>query len=168
MTRNTQVFLAALVAALLTGGLLGYYEVTTGTAASQAPTTGSVLGTSASGSDTFFSCSITGIGGFELLVASDSSGAPVSGEVINGVDHLGCNSNQQVVYLDNFTQGHGGWLTPVFPSQAEPGGELNFTVIYQGRTYSFSAGVPPIGTGCVALHVPSGNVTRLTTMNACG
>ncbi len=168
MTRNTQVFLGALVAALLAGGLLGYYEVTTGTATSLAPTTGSVTGTNISASNTFFSCSITGIGGFELLVASDSTGAPVNGESINAVDNLGCNSSQQVVYLDNFTAGRGGWLTPVFPSQAEPGGELNFTVTYQGRTYGFSAGVPPIGTSCVTLHVPSGNVTRLTTMNACG
>jgi hypothetical protein len=168
MTRNAQVFLGALVAALLAGGLLGYYEVTTGTATRQAPTTGSVTGTIVSGSDTFFSCSITGIGGFELLVASDSTGGPVNGESIDAVDHLGCNSSQQVVYLDNFTAGRGGWLTPVFPIQAEPGGELNFTVTYQGRTYGFSAGVPPIGTSCVTLHVPSGNVTRLTTMNACG
>jgi hypothetical protein len=162
------MFLAALVAALLAGGLLGYYEVTTGAARSQAPTTGSVTGTSVTASDTFFSCSITGIGGFELLVASDSTGAPVTGESVNAVDHLGCNSAQQVVYLDDFTAGQGGWLTPVFPNQATPGGQLNFTVSYQGKTYNFSAGVPPIGTACVTLHVPSGSVTTKTVMNGSG
>ena len=171
MTRNTQVFLAALVAALLAGGLAGYYQVTTGTAATgRAPAKGSVTGTSASASDTFFatSCSITGVGGFELLVVSDSSGAPVGGEVINAVDNLGCDSDQQVVYLDDFTVGQGGWLTPVFPSQATPGGQLNFTVSYQGKTYNFSEDVPPVGTSCVTLHVPSGSVSTRTVMNGSG
>jgi hypothetical protein len=131
---------------------------------------GSVTGTSArSATNTFFTnCSITGIGGFELLVASDSTGAPVSGESVNAVDRLGCGSAQQVVYLDNFTVGRGGWLTPIFPEQATPGGQLNFTVAYQGRTYNFASSVPPIGTACVTLHVPSGRVTTTTVMNGNG
>jgi hypothetical protein len=169
MTRNARVVLAALVAILLVSSLAAYYEATRG-AASQAPTAGSVTGTGVSSSDTFFAtnCSITGIGGFELLVASDSGGAPVTGEVVNAVDHLGCNSDRQVVYLDEFAARQGGWLTPVFPSQATPGGQLNFTVSYQGKTYNFSAEVPPIGTSCVTLHVPSGSVTTKTVMNGSG
>ena len=167
MTSNTRVILLALVLVLLAAGFVGYYEETKGTS-HRALTTGSVTGTEVSASDTFFSCSITGIGGFELLVASDSTGAPVSGESINAVDHLGCDSAQQVVYLDNFTAGQGGWLTPVFPSQATPGGQLNFTVSYQGKTYNFSDEVPPIGTSCVTLHVPSGSVTTKTVMNGSG
>jgi hypothetical protein len=129
-----------------------------------------VTGTSVnSASDTYLtSCSVTGIGGFELRVVSDSTGAPVSGETINAVDRLGCNDQTQVVYLNNFYEGEGGWLTPVFPNQAEPGGELSFTVIYQGGTYKFSSEVPPIGTACVTLHVPSGNVTTTTVMNGNG
>jgi hypothetical protein len=130
-----------------------------------------VTGTSvATSSDTYLiQCSITGIGGFQLRVVSDSTGAPVSGETINAVDRLGCNVGQtsqiQVVYLNNFSQGQGGWLTPVFPSQATPGGRLNFTVSYQGGTYDFSALVPPVGTTCVTLHVPSGSLNTTTTMS---
>ena len=115
-------------------------------------------------------CSVTGVGGFQFRVISDSTGASVSGETINATDRLGCHivgqaPETQVVYLDNFSVGQGGWLTPVFPYQATPGGGLNFTVSYQGGTYNFSAGVPPIGTSCVTLHVPSGSVTTTTVSN---
>jgi hypothetical protein len=136
---------------------------------------GYVTGTSViSSSDTYLTaCSVTGIGGFQFLIVSDSTGAPVTGETINAVDRLGCDivgqtAEMQVVYLDSFSVGQGGWLTPVFPNQAEPGGQLSFTVTYQGQTYSFSATVPPIGTSCVTLHVPSGNVTTATVMNGQG
>jgi len=130
-----------------------------------------VTGTSVVTSNTYITqCSVTGIGGFQLRVVSDSTGAPVSGETINAVDRLGCNVGQssqtQVVYLNSFSQDQGGWLTPVFPSQAPMhGGQLNFTVSYQGGTYDFSSSVPPIGTTCVTLHVPSGSVTTTTNMS---
>jgi hypothetical protein len=169
MRRDTSVFVGALVATLLVVSLLGYYQVTLPNSTSSAPpstvpSTGFVTGTS----DTFFTlfCSITGIGGFQLLVASDSTGAPVHGESINAVDRLGCDSMSQVVYLDNFTVGQGGWLTPVFPNRAIPGGELSFSVTYQGGAYNFSALVPPVGTSCVTLHVPSGNVTSRVVMGS--
>jgi hypothetical protein len=130
-----------------------------------------VTGTSVTTSNTYITqCSITGIGGFQLRVVSDSTGAPVSGETINAVDRLGCDVGQtsqtQIVYLNDFSQGQGGWLTPVFPSQAPMhGGQLNFTVSYQGGTYNFSSLVPPVGTTCVTLHVPSGSLTSTTMMS---
>jgi hypothetical protein len=131
----------------------------------------SVTGTSVdSASDIFFTktCVITGIGGFALRVVSDSTGVPVAGEGINAVGHLGCGSIPQIVYLNNFTVEQGGWLTPVFPKQATPGGELSFTVSFQGRTYDFSAGVAPVGSACVTLHVPSGKVSYVSAMNGQG
>ena len=136
---------------------------------------GFVTGTSVdTSSDTFLTqCTVSGAGGFALLIVSDSTGAPVSGETVNAVDTLGCDitgqpAEAQVVYLDNFSVGQGGWLTPVFPDQAQAGGELNFTVSYQGGTYHFSAEVLPVGSSCVTLHVPSGNVTTMTVMNGEG
>ena len=131
----------------------------------------SVTGTSVdSASDVFFSasCVITGVGDFALLIVSDTTGAPVTGESVNAVNHLGCGSMPQVVYLNNFTVEQGGWLTPVFPSQATPAGGLNFTVIYQGRTYHFSYAVSFLGSECVTLHVPSGSVTTKQVMNGEG
>ncbi len=136
---------------------------------------GYVTGTSViSSSDTYLTtCSVTGIGGFQLLIISDSTSVPVTGETINAVDRLGCDivgqpPEAQVVYIANFSVGQGGWLTPIFPNQAEPGGQLSFTVTYQGQEYSFSATVPPIGTSCVTLHIPSGNVTTTSVMNGQG
>jgi hypothetical protein len=132
-----------------------------------------VTGTSVnSSSDTYLTqCSVTGIGGFQLRILSDSSGDPVTGETINAVDRLGCDvvgqaGETQVVYIDNFSVGQGGWLTPVFPSQAEPGGQLDIAVTYQGQTYSLSPVVPPIGTKCVTLLVPSGFEQSVTTMSS--
>ena len=153
------VALAILVVAFLVAGLFGYYEVTTRTGVSVS-----------SASDTFFtvSCSITGVGGLELRIVADSTGALVSGETISAIDRLGCDGESQVVHLDNFSEGQGGWVTPVFPSQAIPEGELSFTVTYQGGTRNFSASVPPIGTSCLTLHVPSGSVTSTTVMNVNG
>ncbi len=110
--------------------------------------------------NTFFtsSCSISGVGGFEFRIVSDSTGADVSGATVRAVDGLGGCSETQIVYLDNFSSTQ-GWLVPVFPSQAVPAGSLNFTVTYQGKTFNFSSFVPAVGSNCVTLHVPSGNVT---------
>jgi len=120
--------------------------------------------------DTFFtiSCSVSGVGGVGLRVVSDSTGASMTGEKINAIDRLGCNDETQVVYLQNFSVGQGGWLTPVFPSQATPAGGLDFTVLYGQKTYIFNSPIPPVGSNCVTLHVPSGNVTSTTVMNGNG
>jgi len=125
-------------------------------------------------SDTFLTnCVVSGIGGFELHVVSDSTGTPVSGENVTAIDELGCDivgepAQTQVVRITNFSVGNGGWFTPIFPAQAEAGGRLNFTIAYQGQTYNFVANVPGIGTNCVVLHLPSGNVTSTTVMNGSG
>ena len=118
-------------------------------------------------------CVVTGIGGLELRIVSDSTNASVSGEVVNAVDTLGCDivgnpPETQIVHIDSFSVGQEGWLTPVFPNQAESGGQLSFTVVYQGSTYHFTATVPPIGTSCVTLHVPSANLTTTSVMNGQG
>jgi len=120
--------------------------------------------------NTFFStsCSISGVGGFELRIVSDSSGAPVNADSISLVDKLGCNDENQVVYLNHFSYLGDGWLVPVFPIQATVGGGLNITVTYEGNTYNFAGYYPPVGTDCVTLHVPSGNVTSTTVMNGTG
>jgi hypothetical protein len=122
-----------------------------------------VTGTSETASDTFanYTCPDSGAGVIELLVVSDSSGAQVSGESVNAVNNFVCGSenNEQVVYLNNFVKGQGGWLTPIFPSEATRFGFLNFTVNYQGATYQFSESYAQFGVSCVTLHVPSGNVT---------
>jgi len=171
MEDGTQVVLAFVVAILLGAGLFAYYEYSFGESSQGPIPPKSVTGTSVdSASDVFFTktCVITGIGGFALRVASDVPGVTVTGESINAVGHLGCGSIPQVVYLDNFTVEQGGWLTPVIPKQATPGGELNFTVAYQGKTYNFSAGVAPTGSSCVTLQVPSGRVTTTSVMNGQG
>ncbi|HVB95493.1 MAG TPA: hypothetical protein VND41_02685 [Nitrososphaerales archaeon] len=144
-------------------------------------TTSYLNGTSVnSSSDTFFTASTCsqptgGGGGFELRVVSDSAGTPVSGETINAVGKdecvpQGAAAETQVVYIDRFSVGPGGWLMPVFPSDAEVGGSLNFTVAYQGATYNFFVNVPypPIGSNCVTFHIPSGSVTSTNVMNGLG
>jgi len=152
MNHRTSMFLLGIIAILIVVAFVGSYEATKG-----------------SGGDRFLTqCVVTGVGGFELRVVSDSTGAPVSGEAISAVNTLGCNDETQVVYLHSFSAGQGGWLTPVFPSQATPGGGLNFTVTYLGRAYRFSAEVLPMGTSCVTLHVPSGNVTSTVVANGEG
>jgi hypothetical protein len=179
MKSSTRLILSVLVVVLLTGGLIGYYEITGETNKTSSVTVGQssttnptlVTGTSvATASDTLFtvSCSITGIGGFGLLVVADSTGAPVGGETVNAVDYLGCGSMPQVVYLNNFTVGQDGWLTPVFPAQATPGGVLNFTVVYQGHAYDFRTSIAFVGSNCVTLQVPSGTVTTKNVMNGYG
>ena len=119
--------------------------------------------------NTFFStsCSISGVGGFEFRLVSDSTGAPVNADSVNMVDRLGCNNENQAVYLNNFSYLGDGWFTPVFPSQATLGGGLNITVTYEGKTFNFEGYYPPVGTDCVTLSVPSGNVNTTTVMNGC-
>lgn len=125
-------------------------------------------------SDTFLTqCVVTGIGELEFRAIADSTGTLVSGENVTAIDALGCGiagqpAETQIVYIDHFSVESGGWLTPVFPSQAEPGGQLSFTVIYQGVTYKFVEDIPPIGTLCVTLQVPSGDVTTTSVMNGSG
>jgi hypothetical protein len=129
------------------------------------------LQTSTSESDTYVtSCIITGVGGFEFKVVSDSTGTPITGESISAVDRLGCGDEEQVVYIDNFSesQGGGGWLVPDFPSQATPAGGLSFTITYQGGTYYFTAYVAPVGTNCATFHIPSGNITTTLVANGSG
>jgi hypothetical protein len=150
MRRKRGVLLVVLVLILVAVGVVGYYA------------------TRNTGNTFLTSCSVTGVGGLELRVASDSTNASVSGETIKAVDNLGCNSQMQVVHLTDFPAAQGGWLVPVFPSQATPGGVLGFTITYQGRTYDFSAKFPPIGTSCVTLHVPSGAVTSKIVTNGQG
>ena len=120
--------------------------------------------------NTFFSssCSISGVGGFEFVLLSDSTGAPVNADSISAVDRLGCNNENQVVYLDNFSYLDGTWAVPVFPSQATVGGSLNITASYAGKTYNFAGYYPPVGTDCVTLYVPSGNLTSSTVTNGSG
>jgi len=172
-----EIFFLAVI--LLGVGLFGYYETTAGTTTStlsKSTTTvstvvsaRSVTGTSESATDTFINSTalipcIGGQGVMQLLVVSDSTGVPISGESINAVNGLSCGDNEeQVVYINNFTVGQGGWLTPILPSQAAPYGWLNFTVTYQGATYHFPTEYPIFfGKECVTLRVPSGNVTTLS------
>ena len=129
------------------------------------------LQTSTSESDTYLtSCTITGIGGFEFRVISDSTGKPIGGETIKAVDRVGCNAENQVVYLDTFSesQGGGGWLVPDWPSGATPAGGLSFIISYQGGLYNFTADIPPVGTNCATFHIPSGSMNSTTVMNGNG
>ncbi len=114
------------------------------------------------------SCSISGIGGFEFRLVSDSTGQPVNADSISAVDKLGCNNENQVVYLDNFSYFGDGWFTPMFPSRATVGGGLNIAATYDGKTYNFAGYYQPVGTDCVTLSVPSGNVSSTTVMNGNG
>jgi hypothetical protein len=194
MNGSERLLLSAAVVVLLAGTSFDLYEFTMqGTTSSSGGisssngaistflTTGFVTGTSVTGaSDTFYNQDVCpapgGGGGFELRVVSDSAGAPVSGETINAVGMARCipsggvGAETQVVYIDKFSAGQGGWLTPNWPVQADNVGDLNFTVNYQGRAYNLviNDAFPPIGTNCVTLHIPSGNVTRATAMNGIG
>jgi hypothetical protein len=158
-----------------TGTLTGAIASWNGTTCSAGLPTTSGDTSSVTESNTYVtSCIITGVGGFEFKVVSDSTGAPISGETIKAVDRLGCGGSlpeeQQVVYIDNFSesQGGGGWLVPDFPSQATPAGQLSFTISYQGGTYNFTTYIPPVGTNCATFHIPSGNMTISTVMNGNG
>jgi hypothetical protein len=179
---RNEVIVSMLIVAILAGAGVGFLvgtanehtttSTTTATSVSTTTATSFITKTSlATQSNTYLtSCIITGVGGFEFRVISDPTGAPISGETIEAVDRLGCNGQNQVVYLDNFSESQGGqgWLVPDFPSQATPAGGLSFTIMYQGGTYTFSASVAPVGTNCVTLHVPSGNVTVTFVANGSG
>ena len=149
-----------------------YSGTTTGALASWNVTNCNVgLQNSTSESNTYLtSCSITGVGGFEFKVVSDSTRTPISGETITAINRLGCGDENQVVYLDNFSesQGGGGWLVPDFPNEATPAGQLSFTISYQGGTYYFTTYVAPAGTNCATFYIPSGNMTNTKVMNGSG
>ena len=113
-------------------------------------------------------CPQVSAGGFEFRLVSDITGAPVNPNSISAVDMLECNGENQVANINEFSYIGRGWIVPVFPSQAMYGGGLNITVTYEGETFNFTGGIPPIGTDCVTLHVPSGNVSSLTIMNGSG
>jgi hypothetical protein len=185
MKGSERALVSAAVVVLLAGSSFDLYEfnmqgtssIRSNSSISTFLTTGFVTWTRVSSSDTFLNSTIcpppVGGGGLELRVVSDSTGVPVSGETINAVDAARCipsggrAAETQVVYIDEFSAGKGGWPTPIISSDAE-GTANNFTVSYQEATYSFVVNnVPPIGIVCVTLHVPSGNVTNTTTMNGC-
>ena len=120
----------------------------------------------------FPSCRITGTGGIEIRVISDSSGVPVQIAPVSGVLRTECDTataastggyvtttETQVIYVNNFTEGQGGWETPVLPNGAQSAGIFNFSIHYEGKTYGFAAYIPPASITCVTLRVPSGNVT---------
>jgi hypothetical protein len=172
----------SLITVILIGGSLISYEIatimgpassTSGSIISTFLTTGFVTGTSATSVTSFTNNCIVSTGGFEFRIVSDSTGRPVAGETINAADKMPCQNNNAVFYIDNFSEGQEGWLMPIEPPYVIQGGGyasgmLNFTVSYQGRTYDFTAGPPPIGTNCVTLHIPSGTVTTSTVMNGYG
>jgi hypothetical protein len=141
-------------------------------------TTGYITGTRVTETDTFLNSSICfapgGDGGFGLRVVSDSTGAPVSGETVNAVMTDVCippraSAETEVVYIEIFSVGQGGWLTPDTQGQVWNVGDLNFTVSYQGHAYNFVSkeAFPPVGSNCVTLHVPSGNVTETSAAGDC-
>jgi hypothetical protein len=113
-------------------------------------------------------CPPVSAGGFEFRLVSDSTGTPVNPDSISAVNMLTCNGENQVATINEFSYIGGGWIVPVFPQQAMYGGGLNITVTYQGKTYNFAGAIPPIGTDCVTLIVPSGNVSFITVMNGSG
>lgn len=154
------VVIAVAVVALLVVGFAAYYESTAGTRKNPGSPPNTYI----------TSCSITGVGGFEFQVVSSTTGAPISGENITAVDRVDCGGQNQVVYLDSFSEskGGGGWLVPDYPIQAIPAGQLVFTIAYQGGTYSFTAYVPPFGTNCVTFQIHSGNTTSTAVMNGSG
>jgi hypothetical protein len=162
------VLVVALVLVLLVGVLAVNYEVTLAEASS-----GFVTGTSAADQLTKIACFDAGAGAFQLRVVSDYIGFPIHGEKVSAEyttpTCIGFGeSTPQVVYIDNFSAGKGGWLTPIYPPNVPSPGDLNFTVAYLGKVYNFSELVPPIGGECTTLHVPSGSVTTKTVTSANG
>ena len=119
---------------------------------------------------TLTTCTITGAGGFEFQVVSDSTGQRISGETIKAANRLGCNGPNQETYADYFSvsQGGDGWLVPDFPNPSSLAGQLDFTITYQGKTYNFTTYIPPVGTNCATFHIPSGNVTTTIVANGSG
>ncbi len=191
MRYRSRVLLSALGVIILVAAVgLGYYAISSGqhvkstvstsftstTSSVRNSTTSSVLlvtGTSVdTQNDTFLtSCFPSGGGGFEFRIISDSTNETIlQGLSVNAVAQTGCSLNGQppeiqMVYLNNFSVGAGGWLTPISPPQASTLGNLSFVVAYQGKTYDFSSSVPPVGSNCTTLSVPSGDVSTVFTMN---
>ena len=169
---TSKIAIGAIVAVLIGSIILaGFYYIPQISKSSSITTvTGGSITTTSSVENTYFStsCSISGVGGFEFRTVHDSSRAPVNADSIAAVDTLGCNNHTQVVHLSEFYYMGRGWVVPVFPSQANVGGGLNITVVYQGKTYNFAGYYPPVGTDCVTLSVPSGNVTSSMAMNGSG
>jgi hypothetical protein len=168
MRPNRVILVTALILVLLVGGLAVYYEVTLAEASS-----GFVTGTSVDAQLTKIACFDTGGGAFQLRVVLDYIGFPIHGEKVNAEYMtpicIGFGpSTPQAVYIDNFSAGKGGWLTPIYPPNVPSPGNLNITVTYLGQVYNFSELVPPIRGECVTLHVPSGRVTTTTVTNANG
>jgi len=167
------VVVALIIAAGAAGYLAGSSRTVTSTVTTTAvPVSATVHSTYV---NTFFStsCSISGVGGFEIRLVSDSTGAPVNADSITAVDKLECIQEpsidvNQVVYLNQFSYLGDGWFIPIFPSQATVGGGLNITVTYEGKTYNFGGYYPPIGTDCVTLGIPSGILNSTTVMNGSG
>lgn len=172
MRRIARVLVTAAVAALLAVALFAYFAASGPAKTNTGAASGYVTGTSVeTGEDTFLASCTEVNAGFSLRVVSDSTGAPIAGESVNAEQRFGCTANAeqigfQTVYLDNFSVGEGGWLTPVWPAQAFQAGMVNFTIAYQGKPYDFSAAVPLIGWSCITLRVPSGNVTQVTLPEA--
>jgi len=179
-----RLLILAAVAVLVVGSVYDFYAFSsqatasgttteipsaTSSSPSNSSSTEYVTGTSVTETDTLFTASCfppsSAGGSFELRIESDSNGLPVSGETVNAVNYGSCSnqtfSETQVIYVRTFSVGPGGWLY----NNNYPGG--NFTVVYEGMTYTFSGAAPPIGTNCVTLHVPSGNVTRVFVMGSC-
>lgn len=176
-----RLLIVAAVAVLVGGSAYDFYAFSsqpaaitefssaTSSSTSNSSSTEYVTGTSVTETDIFFTtdCPLptTAGGSLELRVVSDSSGLSVSVEYVNEINSDSCSnqtfSETQVVYVRTFTVGPGGWLY----NNAYPGGL--FTVVYEGRIYTFSGAAPPLGTNCLTLHVPSGNVTSAFTTNGC-
>ena len=117
-------------------------------------------------------CTVTGAGGLEIRVLSDFTNKSLSqSATISAVDTLICNGAKQTAEITNFSPlNHGGigWLSPVFPSGTTQAGQLDFIVSYQNKTYDFTSLIPPVGTNCVTLRIPSGNVSTVNVMNGNG
>jgi hypothetical protein len=159
MARTLLILLTAAVVAILVGGFYAYTSAT-----------GPKQGGGSETNTYLTSCVISGVGGFEFRIVSDFAGTTITGDTIMATDRVGCNAENQVVYLNSFSQsrGGGGWLVPNWPSQATQAGQLSFTVSYQGGIYNFTTNIPPVGTNCVTLFVPSGNMNSTTVMNGSG
>jgi hypothetical protein len=170
--------LVYVIIAVLLVGILVLYETDvarTNTTHTVTATIGSTTSYSIGTSDTYFPSNFEcfpSVGGLEFRVVSDSTGTPISGENLTAVATLvdTCNGVQyeQAIHIKEFQMEKDGWLMPVFPSGAIAGGNLNITLVYQGRTYGFSAGYPPVGSNCATISVPSGNVNNTNVMNGIG
>jgi len=112
--------------------------------------------------NTFFTdCHPTGGARLLLRIITDTTETPVQVEKIESVFNSGCNEELEVVYIDNFEQGTGGWF---YPGQIDVNvaGIYNFYVQYAGKAYTFPTYSEPASLTCVTLRVPTGIVTSAT------